>query len=1084
MNLVPSVLAATPYTDEAAANKLANLGIIVNQAATPAAYNLNTSLLRQEAVKVVAGAVDGNILQNEASYVCKNLFSDTLANTGWVCRVAELARAAGLVAPNPKFNPTAKLSKLEAVIFALRAADLMPTGNHSPDTILGYAVSAGMISTASGFAVNASATRGEFFRYVARGLDVASDLPALCVAIPELCTNNNNNTGGAVSVSLGSSLASGTQVPKAGTIKFGTVNFVAGSNSVSLNTVNLNKVGLATIPTSTRVWFEKNGTRVTGKSAFSSDGTAVIAFAPAYAVPANSTASLDLYVELATDSGVDFQFSGTIGSSTATSSSGSFTTPVLRTAEYSVAPVTVATTGSSLSVNQSADVIELGRFTVANNDVSSETRDVRLQSIMLRQGGTGDLVDISDLRLERNGVVVSTAAVSNGKDVTFTINDTVKDAATATYYVKGKVGRVQNNAGDTYIFSVRNTSDVNAVEFTTGFRSTVTGTPTLSTYTVTGSDLVFARDTAVELAKSYAKGTSDVVLAKGTITAKSAVTLEDVTLAYTSVGTNGGINTGAANAFTTVYLQIGSSVMTWTPGAAATAATATFNGLATVNGTVDFKIWAKIKDNSTLTSFKFNDVNLTSFTKKEYVSSQNNVTSAVGSIASVTVSIDAPALAVTRTDGLGATTIAPGTVGVVVNTLSLAVSQGNNLVIATPVYTIVNSVNTSHYNNATATLFIDGTAVSTKTVTGATVSFDANRTITKTPTSMSVKVDFNSAFTTGNFKATLTGLDITDALTSAPVNLPTVPASAVFTIGTAAGTASASDLNPDASAILAGAKDQKILAFRVKATSDSVKIRDLDIDGTNLDKLSNFRILTPTGVYITSTSSTALKVLFTNISITDTVLMDKTDTYYLVADTNTNVDGVAFTATLNAGVASGSKVKSTDGTVSDLLGADVASLSHIIVENRAIITKDDNINKALTTSALRFKVSASGKDPVILTELTLNALFSGYVGTAASIAVYKTNTSATNLLGTSATFNAATNTAPITVTLGNGNNSVDPTGVEVKYIVVVKDILVNSASNSQDWNISITDLEFDHGVADILVSDYQNLGDLPITSVK
>jgi peptidoglycan hydrolase CwlO-like protein len=56
--------------------------------------------------------------------------------------------------------------------------------------------------------------------------------------------------------------------------------------------------------------------------------------------------------------------------------------------------------------------------------------------------------------------------------------------------------------------------------------------------------IVFARDTSVDLSKSYAKGANDVTLAKGTITAKTPVTLENIVLDYAS---NAGANTGAVD---------------------------------------------------------------------------------------------------------------------------------------------------------------------------------------------------------------------------------------------------------------------------------------------------------------------------------------------------------------------------------------------------------------------------------------------------------------------------------------------------------------------------------------------------------
>jgi len=250
----------------------------------------------------------------------------------------------------------------------------------------------------------------------------------------------------------------------------------------------------------------------------------------------------------------------------------------------------------------------------------------------LRQNGNGDLLDLSDIQIQRNGAKVSTSAAVNGKDVTFLLNDTVKDGALATYYVYAKVNNVQNNSGDTYQFSLRNTTDLNAIEILNGFRSTVnggSGSVSLNTYTINGGDLVFERDTTVALSNNYAKGTSRVTLLKGKVTAKSPVTLEDLTLAYT---TNVGSNTGAAQAFDTVYAKIGSSTMTWSPATSGAATAAVFYGLASINGTADIEIYAKLKDSATATSFKFDDVKLSSFAKKEYVSNQNTVQSSVGSV--------------------------------------------------------------------------------------------------------------------------------------------------------------------------------------------------------------------------------------------------------------------------------------------------------------------------------------------------------------------------------------------------------------------------------------------------------------------
>ncbi|NVP18144.1 hypothetical protein HUU51_05505, partial [Candidatus Gracilibacteria bacterium] len=807
-----------------------------------------------------------------------------------------------------------------------------------------------------------------------------------------------------------------------------------------------------------------------GKAAFSSDRTAVVSFAPALVVKAGSTETLDLYVELDTTAGNDFQFSGTITSSSANNNNGSFTTATLRTATYTVVTAEFKKAGSNNSYNQSSDFVELGRFTVENKKPSgvTETRDVTLNNITLRQLGTGDLSDLSELHIERNGVKVSSEIIVDAKDVTFILNDTIKDASTATYYVKAKVVSVENNGGDTYQLSLRNTSDLSATENLNGFRTTISRVNTnLNTYTVTGADIMFERDSSVELSRNYAKGTNNVTLMKGKITAKTAVTLEDVNLAYTS--TLSGSNAGASSLFDTVYLKIGSSVMTWS---ATTTGTATFLGLATINGSADVELYAKLRDSAPADTVKFADLRLSSFAKKEYVSNQNDVTSSVGAISAVSVSVDSTTLSVTRVDGLGNTTIATGSKAVTLNTLKLAVTQGNPVSISNATYTVTNSINSQQLDNVFVTLYVDGVAVKTETVKGATVSFsNLSKTVNAAGSNLEVRADLSDAFTTGNLTVTLTSLDIVDTLTSATVNLGTVPTSAVFTVNQAVGTLSSSDANPKASLLLAGDKDQKVLAFRVKASNDSVKLRDLAFTGSNLDKLSNFRVVSSSNEVVASaTSNTATGVTFTNINTTDSVAMDQTKTYYLVADVNTNVNAAAFDVNL---ALAGSNIRSTNGSTIAMVGANVTGNTHLVNEDKAVVAKATNSSKNLTTSALRFTVTASGKDSVTLTGATFTNLLSGYTTGSGKLVVYKDSISSGNKLG-----ETSVGTVSGAVTF-NANNTVD-NGSTNTYIVVLEGVVVDGGSNSQDWSVSLSNVFFDGIGAD----SYDNLGDFPITETK
>jgi hypothetical protein len=375
-------------------------------------------------------------------------------------------RANGLIAANEYFNPERNISKAEAIGMVVKAA----FGNEYAydaslstswqQQVVAFAVSKGIIASFSDY--DTAATRGFIFEGGAnakQAVDGGSSNSDLCDILSALgipCDDGKDNPStddktppvvgvGELGVSLNpKSPVSGTQIPSVGTILFGRVDFTAGSSDIAVNTVEVKSLGLAAVPTSTRIWLEKDGRRLSGRAAFTSDRTAIISFAPAYVVRAGTTATLDLYAELDTVTGNDFQFTGTATDTSAAKVSGSFTTAALRTATYVVAPVEFTAAGTDSTYNQGDEYVELGNFRLANMDPSSETRDVLFQSVTLRNNGRGDLLDLSDIYVERDGQRVSTSTEVTGKDVTFVLNDTVRDGATGLYYIKAKVLNVQS----------------------------------------------------------------------------------------------------------------------------------------------------------------------------------------------------------------------------------------------------------------------------------------------------------------------------------------------------------------------------------------------------------------------------------------------------------------------------------------------------------------------------------------------------------------------------------------------------------------------------------------------------------------
>jgi hypothetical protein len=93
----------------------------------------------------------------------------------------------------------------------------------------------------------------------------------------------------------------------------------------------------------------------------------------------------------------------------------------------------------------------------------------------------------------------------------------------------------------------------------------------------------------------------------------------------------------------------------------------------------------------------------------------------------------------------------------------------------------------------------------------------------------------------------------------------------------------------------------------------------------------------------------------------------------LIADVKSNTNGETVEAELTD-----VQVRATNGSTVVASGEDVLSSTHEIVENRVVVAKLANPNKAIATSALRFSVTAQGKDKVTLTALPLDLVSAGY----------------------------------------------------------------------------------------------------------
>jgi hypothetical protein len=301
------------------------------------------------------------------------------------------------------------------------------------------------------------------------------------------------------------------------------------------------------------------------------------------------------------------------------------------------------------------------------------------------------------------------------------------------------------------------------------------------------------------------------------------------------------------------------------------------------------------------------------------------------------------------------------------------------------------------------------------------------------------------------------------------------PAGAVFTIQAAQGTLAASNSNPLAQLLLSPSSAQQLVAFKLTAANDGVRLYDVAGNGTGLSALSNFRLTDTSGnVIATATTTTSTGVVFSQISNAPVVAQNTSASYYIIADVNTSTNtGPVSLAVLKAGT----DIKGSNGNTLAVTGSNVAGNNHAISENIATLAMLANPSKALTTSALRFSVTAAGKDSVLLTGLRFTNALAGYTGTIL-VTVYKTSIAGTNVAGQAALTNGVAQTIVMT---GNGglNSSIDA-GSTVNYIVAIEGALVDPVSNSQDWSVTLNDAFF----GGIGAASYTNLGALPFTSTK
>jgi hypothetical protein len=218
---------------------------------------------------------------------------------------------------------------------------------------------------------------------------------------------------------------------------------------------------------------------------------------------------------------------------------------------------------------------------------------------------------------------------------------------------------------------------------------------------------------------------------------------------------------------------------------------------------------------------------------KEYIANGETISSSVGTIPGVTLTISNSSLNATRIDGLGDTTLASGSKGVTLLGTRISTTKGNAINVTNAIFTVTGtnaSTSTGHLNNVFATLYVNGSAVSSKTFNAGTITFDGFSTKVDSSTSadLVVKADLSDSFASGTLNVALTSIAATDSVTSSTVSISSVTG-VTYTIAEAVANFAESDSDPRNQLLLAGSSNNEIFAFKMTANNDNIKVKDITL---------------------------------------------------------------------------------------------------------------------------------------------------------------------------------------------------------------------------------------------------------------
>ena len=247
--------------------------------ATFGEFAFESNVTREAAAKFLSVVAMELGLDSESDQECD--FSDLNSADNTLVDSIMDACGMGIFKAQDMFNPKSVLTRAQAELTVARIVYGMDAVNDYADEndVTEFVAANEMLMDAGIITVNvngqSAVKRGHLALMLLRmsGMDLPDPTPCTvgvdCPVLP-----GTGDTGQVVEVKAGnlelsmvSAPANGSSIPSAGVVTFGKFSFAAGSDDISVRSVVVERAGLGARDDVSRVYFEKDGIRISGRSA-------------------------------------------------------------------------------------------------------------------------------------------------------------------------------------------------------------------------------------------------------------------------------------------------------------------------------------------------------------------------------------------------------------------------------------------------------------------------------------------------------------------------------------------------------------------------------------------------------------------------------------------------------------------------------------------------------------------------------------------------------------------------------------------------------------------------------------------------